>query len=124
MAGPLDLPPEIMIPSKLPCNSDGANEGLPGWVGAGRRCGWLRAVFRQRKTRFNGAARRAFQTTDAAGHVHLLVHFHAHRAAAAAKIAFHAFLGIVSQVKQAEPVEQSEQPAERTENPAPRPMNE
>ena len=83
-----------------------------------------RCLFRQGKAGFNGAAGGAFEAADAAGHVDFLVHFHAHRTAAAAEVAFHAFLGIEPEMKQAEPVEQRQQTAERTKNPAPRPVNE
>ncbi len=73
---------------------------------------------------FDGAAGGAFQAADAAGDVDLLVHFHAHRTAAAAEVALDAFLGIEPEMEQAEPVEQREQTAQRTKNAAPRTVNE
>src|SRR5512135_1569069 len=78
---------------------------------------------RQGEARLNRAAGGAFEATDAAGHVHLPVHLHTHRTAAAAEIALDAFLGIVAEMKQADPVEQRQKTPERTKHPAPRAMN-
>ena len=66
----------------------------------------FRGLLRQGKTRLDGAASRAFQAADAAGDVDGLIHFHAHRAAATAEVAFDAFLGIEPEMEQAETVEE------------------
>ena len=79
---------------------------------------------RQGEARFDRAAGGAFEAADAAGHVHLLVHLHPHRTAAAAEIALDTFLGIEAKMEQAEPVEQREETAQRTKNAAPWTMNE
>jgi hypothetical protein len=76
------------------------------------------------EARLDGAAGGAFEAADAAGNVDGLIHFHTHRAAAAAEVAFHALPRIEPEMKQAEPVEKRKQPAKRTEYPAPRAMDE
>src|ERR1017187_8274531 len=84
-----------------------------------RRLGRLWILLRQREARFNGAAGGAFEAADAAGDVDGLIHFHAHRAAAAAEVAFHALLRVEPEMKQAEPGEEREESSERTQHPAP-----
>ena len=74
---------------------------------------------RQRETRFEGAASRAFQAPHTARNVHLLVHFHPRRTTTPAEVALDAFPGVEAKMKQAEPVEEGQQAAQRAENPAP-----